>query len=303
MARRIGVVGLCAALAATALVGGGAASAKTSTQPARAAIPRSAEQLPTAPLSSAAVPSGYTLVSATFMATNGVQTLGRVDCPPTRSGAVRQPQGGGVYSFSGSLGVNINGSYPNGTGWVAYVNNNSGSNTTFAVFAVCAKPKTGYTMVEVSGIPNPAGSQSSGFVACPAGTRVLGGGGLSVSGDLAANINDSYPTANGWHADVNNGSGSATTFNVYAVCSRYSLTRGYMVVAGAAVDNPPGSQGLADAICPTGYSPLGGGASSSTSSTSVNMNTTNPFTNGWQVYENNGSGGDASLTPYVICAT
>jgi hypothetical protein len=142
-------------------------------------------------------------------------------------------------------------------------------------------------------------SQYSGFQACPTGTKILGGGAVALGGL----INSSYPVSNGWHADVNGDGSTGAEFAVYAVCSKYSVaTTGYGVHAGTTVDNPPGSETFAAAFCPSGQVPLGGGVSSTSSDTSVNINSTWPISGGWGAYENNASSFDRSITPYVICA-
>jgi hypothetical protein len=69
-------------------------------------------------------------------------------------------------------------------------------------------------------IPNPAGVQTHGSVACAAGQKVTGGGAFSSSGSTSVNINSSYPVGNStWAVDMNNASGGAATFTVYAICT------------------------------------------------------------------------------------
>ena len=76
-------------------------------------------------------------------------------------------------------------------------------------------------------ISNPAGVQSPGFVTCPTGTSVLGGGAFGLGGG-AQNINSSFPFRtsgssypNGWYVYMNNTSTTTdSTFNVYAICER-----------------------------------------------------------------------------------
>src|SRR5450755_2390571 len=101
-----GVVGLMAVTAAPAL-------AQKTTPTA-----------PTAPTS----PQSVTV--ATFSNPTNAQSFGSVQCP---TGSLRT--GGGVYGFGG-LAQSINSTYPSGNGWAAYVNN-TGSATSFYVYAVC----------------------------------------------------------------------------------------------------------------------------------------------------------------------
>lgn len=77
-----------------------------------------------------------------------------------------------------------------------------------------------YTEVVSSILGNPADSQTMGTVSCPVGESVLGGG---VGGDLTSpgqNINSSQPSgSHEWLVYVNNSSGTATSFYVYATCA------------------------------------------------------------------------------------
>jgi hypothetical protein len=291
MTKHRNILGLGLALTILVLAGGTTAAAKTATLGA--------------PTVSTIKPAGYKLVSSGFITIgNGTQVFGRATCPRTSSGAIRRPQSGGVFISSGSVFANINSSWPdsNGVSWDGWVNNDSGFSTSFEVWAVCAKPRTGYTQVATTGLSNPNGTQTGFTQVCPTGTKILGGGALLQSNGYA-NINSSYPFQNGWHVDANNASGADETFGVYAVCSKYPSTTGYAVHQGSSVDNPPGAQTAAGLACPTGQSSLGGGAFSNSGSTAVNLNSTEPTNGGWLNYMNNASGGDAAIIPLVICAT
>jgi len=81
--------------------------------------------------------------------------------------------------------------------------------------------------VTSASIPNPAGAQSNGRADCPAG-QSLTGGGVFGAGFQQQNVNSSYPIDgpdadtvpdDSWEAFVNNNSGSASTFTVYAICT------------------------------------------------------------------------------------
>lgn len=278
------------ALTILVLAGGTTAAAKTSALGS--------------PGASTVKPAGYKLVHTGFITVpNGSQVFGRATCPRTTTGAIRRPQSGGVFVTSSSLYANVNSSYPdaNGVSWDGYVNNYSGASTTFEVWAVCARPRTGYSRVATTGLINPNGIQSGFTQACPTGKKILGGGGfLSSGGD--ANINSDYPSGNGWHIDANNASGADETFTVYAICSNYPSTTHYGIHAGSPVDNAPNTQSPASISCPSGQSSLGGGVFSSSGSTSVNINVTQPVTGGWVSWMNNATTSDQSIQPYVICA-
>lgn len=292
------------------VVGSTAVAAKTAVRGTPASSAAAGKQLPSAsPLSSSATPSGYLLVSSgSLTAPTGAETFGSVACPATRRGVARQPQSGGVFITSGSLAANINNSYPSGTSWVGFVNNSSGADTTFEVWAVCAKPHSAYTQAVSASFANPAGSQNLGSVSCPAGTKVLGGGASSPTIDLAQNINESVPFHSGriygWSVFMNNSGGNADSFNVYAVCSKYSPTNnGYTIVEGASVSDPPGTQTFSSVGCPAGDSVLGGGQSNDSISTATSLNSNWPSsTTGWGAWENNGSGSTVSDNAWAICA-
>jgi hypothetical protein len=90
-----------------------------------------------------------------------------------------------------------------------------------------------YSVVTSALLTAENGEQSFGAATCPAATVVYGGGVLVTSDSLAANVNSSWPENDGeWAADVNNASGSATTFQVYAVCAKephqYSIVESSM---------------------------------------------------------------------------
>jgi hypothetical protein len=286
------ILGLGSALTILVLAGGTTAAAKTDTRGA--------------PATATTKPAGYTLVTSGFISVaNFSQASGQVTCPRTSSGAIRRPQSGGVFVSSSSLYANVNSSYPDsdGVSWDGYVNNYGGGTTSFEVWAVCAKPHSGYVRAESSGLNNAAGTQSGFTEVCPTGTHILGGGGF-LSSPGFANINSSYPSGNGWHVDANNGTTASEGFAVFAICSKYALsTTGYAVHVGSAADNPPLTETAIGLNCPAGQSSLGGGVYSNSTSTSVNLNGTQPTTGGWESWMNNATSNDAAVTPYVICAS
>ncbi len=288
MIKGLRMFALTAAVAATGVAGATTADAKTASSGS--------------PTLAGAKPAGYLIVSATFAAPNGAQTRGTAVCPK-KGTAVRMPQGGGAVIESSSLGANINTSIPNGNEWLVDVNNNSGADTNVVVYAVCAIPSKKYQQVVGSTATNPAGNQTTATVACPTGTKVLGGGGFSSTGSLAVNINTTIPAGNGWRVDENNASATSATVTAYAVCSAQARTAHYGLTVGTPVTSAAGTETQAEAFCPSGRSSLGGGGFSNSGSTAVNMNSTSPITGGWSVYENNASGGDTTITAYVLCAS
>ena len=81
-----------------------------------------------------------------------------------------------------------------------------------------ARPPKGYQIVSSGSLGSPANQQVHGSVGCPSGKTLLGGGVFVTSSSVLVNVNSDYPSGNGWAADVNNASGAATTFSVYAIC-------------------------------------------------------------------------------------
>jgi len=77
---------------------------------------------------------GYRVVTgpAFTVAANG-QKGGSAVCP-----APTVPVGGGVFTSSKSVGVNVEGSIPSGDRWDSFMNNNSGVAVTASAVAVCA---------------------------------------------------------------------------------------------------------------------------------------------------------------------
>jgi hypothetical protein len=244
---------------------------------------------------------GYVIVdSGALMAPDAAQSSGQVNCP-----AGTKPLGGGVLISSSSLLANVNGSYPiatGGSGWGAFVNNNSGSATTFHVYAVCAMKPAGYKVAHAA-VTNPPASQTKAVATCPAGSKVLGGGGISSSTSVSANLNTTIPASpKSWRADANNPTGSSQVVTAYAVCGK-NVT-GWKMVTGSSVSNPAGTETHSVADCPGGRAVLGGGVYSSSFDLNVNINSSYPVsTIEWSGFENNNSGTAATTATYVICAT
>jgi hypothetical protein len=167
-----------------------------------------------------------------------------------------------------------------------------------------AKP-AGYSIVASSPYSLPNGALVPGSVTCPKKKGVqtvpLSGGALIDSSNLAANINSSYPSATGWHAEADNLSGAATMFTVYAVCA--NKPTGYVQQQSGAVSNPADTQNGAGYLCPKGDVVTGGGAISDTASAQINLNSSWPAgTKEWYVYMNNASTTSTSFSMFRVCA-
>jgi hypothetical protein len=156
------------------------------------------------------------------------------------------------------------------------------------------------SVIQSDNVSAPSGQQTTENEPCPAGTFVLGGGEDAADGSGGA-VNSSYPADNGWQVRVDNTSGLADTFTVYAVCS--PEPSGYEVVASDRVTNPAGAHSKLGASCPAGTNVLGGGGSSSSASMSVDLDDSYPDGGSWKIAMNNDSGSSAEATAYAICAS
>lgn len=164
---------------------------------------------------------------------------------------------------------------------------------------VSTSPPAGYVLVHSATLSAASGVQSGAAVSCP-GKKVAVGGGVTIgSADLNDNINSSYPTGNGWFADVNIG-GPSTTFVVSVVCA--NKPKGYQVVQSVSVSNPPGQNGYT-VSCPGATVPWSGGVYSASGDVGVNVNSTYPSgPHTWEAYMNNSTGTTTSFIVFAVCA-
>jgi len=257
------------------------------------------------PVVPADAPTGYQVVtSGDIDSPSGTENFGDVYCP-----AQTHIVGGGLYTPSTSLDVNVNRLWPrelrSTDDFAGFVDNNSDADTTFVVYAICAHRSVS---IQEAVFDNPARTQSSGSVQCPPGTQVFSGGANGSGRGLGHQvINSSYPTksgsgasaAYGWTARMNNYTHHADlSFTVYAVCGSVG---GYHLVKGSPVENDAGTQSAADLYCPASSVPFGGGLRSSSKFVSVNLASSDPFSEGWENWENNASVRNATITAYAIC--
>src|SRR5262249_14418755 len=138
--------------------------------------------------------AGYTVArSEVLPARSGTQARGHAACPP---GTV--VLSGGVLVDSESVLAGVNSTFPAGDGWTVDVNNGSGFDTVFSVYAVCASPPKRYRVVQAGRPSSPTGSQTAADAQCPRGSLPVGGGELSSSGSVGANLNTSFPQGRSW---------------------------------------------------------------------------------------------------------
>ena len=239
--------------------------------------------------------TGLQVKSKTFAAANGQQTRGQVGC-----GQTKVPVGGGVLIYGTSVFANVNSSIPSARKWIVDVNNASGADTRFTVYAMCAKRPAGYQIVTAS-YTDGTFQRTIGNAYCPAGTVPYGGGALSSSVSTAVNMNSDEtqtPNSTGWRVDMLNNTSTTGGHTVYAICgARPPLWR---LVTSPEVINPAYSQTGANITCPAGTVAIGGGIVSGNNLATVNS--TYPLGQTWRVYGNNASSSQNGYYGTAICA-
>lgn len=261
----------------------------------------------------ASKPAGYSIEDASFTVPAGVDRGASVGCPVSKGGIQTWPQGGGVLVSSTSLAINIADTYPDGTFWVVNVNNASSEQTVAGVYAVCAKPFGGYAQVESTTIGDGTDDVEYGSVSCPHGTKALGGGVSSPDPDLNENVAVSFTNSpSDWLGGMSNSGTGDDFFNIWAVCSKYSLKSHYTIVQGPATTVDEGTQtDIAPAVCPAGTSVLGGGVGGVGGAYGIGpvfpsevLGSDWPSSaSQWEAVGNNFTGETYGLTSYAICAS
>lgn len=151
-----------------------------------------------------------------------------------------------------------------------------------------------YTKQTVSQTSIPAGSTGSATSTCPDGTVVVGGG---FAGNSNLVVYTSMKQGNGWIAYGYNGSAGPQLINAYAVCL-YNASGATVTQVLKQVDVPVGGFGRAEATCPAGSVPTGGGWASNKRLEMYNSNNTNT---GWEVYARSKSPNSEVLNGYALC--
>jgi hypothetical protein len=297
--RKLGIAFMATLAGGAFMLSASAAGAQTG---ATAAAGRpSPHASPTVLGMSSTLPAGYTVVSsAPFAAPNGIQSHGSVSCP-----GLKQPAGGGAWTESGSVFANINSSYPSGHSWEVDVNNTSGSDTSFTVYAVCLAASSSYTVATTTSTTGQG--ERDAAIDCPATTKVVGGGVLSSTLSTGVNVDSSTPFAldsgaSGWEVFMSSTDSTPSSYTVFAVC--HSKPRGWSVQTGRSVAVTSGTQAEATVSCPGASVPLGGGAFTGfdTLAQTVDLNTAYPAGNGWHVYENNDQPSSYWVAASTVCA-
>ena len=165
--------------------------------------------------------------------------------------------------------------------------------------AAAASAPAGYSIASSGFIHALNGYQTHGQVACPSGTKPVGGGVTVDAENVLAGVNSSYPIASSWAADVNNTSGADTLMNVFAVCAKRPKLTFKVVTASFSV--AANSQASGRAICPRGVV-VGGGTRSDSASTAINVNSSFPdTTKSWRVDMDNATPTASTFAVFAIC--
>jgi len=168
--------------------------------------------------------------------------------------------------------------------------------------AVGARQPPGYTIVNRGPFDAPPGTVATfGFVLCPTGT-VVWGGGVAFLGGVSPRLTISYSAPNGtagWAVRVNNTGTTTAQFGVDAVCA--DRPADYLPYYQS-VNNPPNTQSHVTAACPAGTVLFGGGTLSNTQQVGVVLTSAWPrgpvsFTG----YEFNGTATRQNFTVSAIC--
>jgi hypothetical protein len=149
------------------------------------------------------------------VASSAHQSPGLKLCPPNTL-----VTGGGLVSQSPSVEINLNDSYPQTNGWRVDVDNLSGVDSHFSVYAVCMPKPAGYTIRTSAVVANPLDTVTRVSRGCAAGSVPISGGLYDSSIDTHTTLMDTFPNnTNGWTADeVANGQvGGLVT--AYVICA------------------------------------------------------------------------------------
>jgi hypothetical protein len=140
------------------------------------------------------------LESDTLTVHAGSATADALPCP-----ALERPFGGGAQTVSSSTRFGLQDTFPQRefNAWQADVNNNTSTDQSFRVFAICAKPPRTYNVAMGTIFPVPPGAQRQATATCATG-RPLGGGALTTTSSPAVALESSAVTQDGWSVSEDN---------------------------------------------------------------------------------------------------
>ncbi|GAB3952831.1 hypothetical protein GCM10029976_091820 [Kribbella albertanoniae] len=204
------------------------------------------------------------VVSAPFYAGADKTGSGWASCP-----AGSKVTGGGVDSSTHSIDAMTSG-YPtnDGTGWAASIIHGQ-AGASFTVSAVCVSGLSGYTIVSSPNQVAP-GATSGTYAACANDQQLVGGGAGHDSAKLTLRHTTYYktstefaaakpppPSYDAWVARYFNSDTVAHIATTFAICARGIAGLSY---PASAVSDIRTNVDWAEAECPAGTEPLGGGA-------------------------------------------
>lgn len=273
----------------------GVFAASAGTAAARTLVPRVVE--------AATAPAGYTIVeSPTLDNPESTQSTGAVICP---AGTVVWSGGPDSSVLGDPLGPHLGGSAPAGRiGWKGVMDNQDLLDSSFLVFAVCAKKPAGYKIVTATGNA-PTFHEGHATATCPTGTVVLGGGFEVQTTATSAFPTGAWPKGSKAFTAYTLNGGPATSLEVYAVCG--ARPPGYQITS-TSVDALNGSTSILFA-CPQGKSVIGGGIQMAPRTANELMIDSAPepfaapFFNVWSAEMDNQSDTPITFTDYGICAS
>jgi hypothetical protein len=168
-------------------------------------------------------------VGASRLKDYSVQTGSTVDVPANSEAQATVTCPGGTVDLGGgwvNQGPDVTESTPvsaplGTNGWQAFPEAGSAASAGYAM-TVCAKHPRKWAQVSSSPVVNPANFPTQLNVACPTGTKVLGGGAFASSANplVTIGVTDFTSRSGGWSTIENNNTSSSESVVAWAVCAQ-----------------------------------------------------------------------------------
>jgi hypothetical protein len=160
-------------------------------------------------------PKGYTIVTASSPNPAGLITTASVTCPVNTV-----VFSAGILSESDAASVSMFSLWPaSSTKVTGRMANDSSSDSTFQVEAVCGAKPAKYTIAKLA-VTLPTNAVLEGGARCPTGTAVLGGGAnVGSPGPNVAVSADDDGGRTAWNLTVGNQSTTSHKVTTYAICA------------------------------------------------------------------------------------
>ena len=247
-------------------------------------------------------PAGYTVVTSGWeVAPSGQTSFNGVVCPGSEV-----PVSGGAITTSSSPAVSINSSYPDGYEWQVWLDNTSGSTVSFDVYEVCIDEPAGYEIVDSRTVNQAPMTMATASVRCPnTGTVAVGTGLEQNSLSTAVSVNSIFFLSKGKVVEgtLANGSTKKLKMGVWAICM---LPPAGYTIKKKDVTIPAGAVRGAQASCPSGTVPLGGGEDAAPATApyvDITLAGTYPNGSGWNASEGNGTASAVAGAVMTACAS